>query len=662
MQSGTWLGLSWKVHNLVRFSFVSLLLVLVVGVLPALAQEAAYSDPQARFTLAVPDGWADESTNQYGLFTNGDASLYVVAVPADDVQTGITAALTAVGLDFSTPPMQTSEIQEISGTWTQNVYAAADGSLAAALAQVDGDTTYALIFYAPSMAAMQGAAAADMRPIVQSFTLAGQENIFSQISDLSSSQPQPFDAALTADLEAYVRTALSQMGGSAAQVAVVQDGEIVYSGSFGTISVNAQTPITADTRFMVGSVTKPISGTLVATLVDDGVLTWDTPVVDLVPGFALMEADVTPQITVRHLLSHSSGIMLNRGWQSLLKYKPTQLLGIIPQTPLQFQPGQGALYNDTGYTVGIYAAVAAAGHPYDDTIFAPYSDLMQTRLFTPLGMTRTTLDIDTAVADGNYAVPHTLDYATGAIVPQGLDFESAVYPTAPASAIWSTATDVARYVQMQLNRGVTPDGTRIVSEANLMKTWTAQVDGGFGLDWFVGDYFGQRMISHNGLTIGYAAAASFLPDANLGVVVMTNRNVPDNFNNAVVQYVYELAFGLEHRGDVEAELAEEQFRTRYGEIWQGATPVDADAAAQYLGTYTNGIQVQYADDALVITTDYGNMPLVALPSAGEGAFAVSGAMGNFLIAAQFVPSTDGEMTLTLTSSLYGLPVTLTRID
>ena len=72
--------------------------------------------------------------------------------------------------------------------------------------------------------------------------------------------------------------------------------------------------------------------------------------------------------------------------------------------------------------------------------------------------------------------------------------------------------------------------------------------------------------------------------------------------------------------------------------------------------------MQYADDALVITTDYGNMPPVALPSSGEGAFAVSGAMGNFLIAAQFVPDTDGDMTLTLTSSLYGLPVTLTRID
>lgn len=647
---------------LARFTLIGLVLLIIgASVVPALAQEAAYSDPQDRFTLALTDGWVDESTVEYGLFTHGDASLYLVAVPAGAVQDGISAALNAVGLDTSAPPMQSSEIQEINGIWTQNVYMAADGSLFAALAQTVDETTYALIFYAPTMASMQGVAA-DMRPIVQSFTLTGQENIFSQIIDLGDSQPQPFDAARTADLEAYVSAALSRMGGSAAQVAIVQDGAIVYSGSFGTMSNDAETPITADTRFMIGSVTKPISGTLVAMLVDDGTLTWDTPIVDLVPGFTLMEADVTPQVTVRHLLSHSSGIVLNRGWQSLLKYTPTQLLGIIPQTPLQFQPGQGALYNDTGYTVGIYAAVTAAGYPYDDTIFAAYSDLMQARVFTPLGMTRTTLDIDTAVADGNYVVPHTLDYTTGAIIPQGLEFESAVYPTAPASAIWSTATDVARYVQMQLNRGVTPDGTRIVSEANLLETWTAQVDGGFGLDWFVGDYFGQRMISHNGLTIGYAAAASFLPDANLGVVVLTNRNVPDNFNNAVVNYVYELAFGLEHRGDVEAELAEEQFRARFGEIWQGVTPVDADAAAPYLGTYTNGIQVQYADDALVITTDYGDMPLQALPGAGAGRFAVSGAMGNFNIVAQFAPDANGDMTLTLNSTLYGLPVTLTRAD
>jgi hypothetical protein len=343
-------------------------------------------------------------------------------------------------------------------------------------------------------------------------------------------------------------------------------------------------------------------------------------------------------------------------------YSPTQLLTIIPQTPLQFQPGESALYNDTGYTVGVYGAVAGAGHPYDDAIFAPYSELMQSRLFAPLGMTRTTLDIDTAVADGDYALPHTLDFGTGSLVTQGLDFETMVYPTAPASAIWSTAADLARYLQMQLNHGVTPDGTRIVSEANLLETWTPQVEGGFGLDWFVNDYFGQRMISHNGLTIGYTAAASFLPDANLGVVVLTNRNMPDNFNNAVVQYVYELAFGIDHRGEVEATLAEEQYRTRFGELWQSVVPVEADLAAPYLGTYTNGIQVEFANDGLIITTDYGDMPLLAVPSAGEGVFAMSGAMGNFNISALFAPDASGRMTLTLNSWLYGLPITLTRVD
>lgn len=641
----------------IRFLVIVLTAVLVASV--TFAQEG-YSDPQGRFTLAVPEKWEDESTDQYGLFVNGEASLYVTAVPADDAQSGIAAALTVVGLDASSPPMQTNEVSEINGTWTQNVYMSADGSLFAVLARVDDGTAYALIFYAPSMAAMQGAVATDMRPIVQSFTLAGQQNVFNQVIDLADTPPRKIDAALTADLEAYVRAALTRMGGSAAQVAVVQDGAIVYSGSFGTISVEDETPITADTRFMIGSVTKPISGTMVAALVDEGVLTWDIPIVDLVPGFKLIESEVTPHVTVRHLLSHSSGIALNRGWQALLQYTPTQLLDVITQTPLQFQPGESSLYNDTGYTVGIYGAVAAAGHPYDDSIFAPYSDLMQSHLFTPLDMTRTTLDIDAVVADGDFALPHTLDYATGAIIPQGLSYEDAVYPTAPASAIWSTATDIARYLQMQMAGGVAPDGTRIVSEANLHETWTPQVEHGFGLDWFVGDYFGQRMISHNGLTIGYAAASSFLPDAGLGVVVMTNRNVPDNFNLAVVQYVYELAFGLEHRGDAQSELAEEQYRTRFAEKWQGTAPVDADLAAPYLGTYTNGIQVKYADDALVVTTDYGDMPLLALPGEGEGVFTVSGAMGNFNILAQFVPGADGGMTLTLNSTLYGLPVTLVR--
>lgn len=160
---------------LARFALIGLALFMIgASVLPALAQGTAYSDPQGRFTVALPGGWADESTGEYGLFNNGDASLYVVAVAADAVQDGITAALTAVGLDASAPPVQSNEIQEISGTWTQNVYMAADGSLFAALAQTEDDTTYALIFYAPSMGAMQGVAA-DMRPIVQSSRRRGRK-------------------------------------------------------------------------------------------------------------------------------------------------------------------------------------------------------------------------------------------------------------------------------------------------------------------------------------------------------------------------------------------------------------------------------------------------------------------------------------------------------
>jgi hypothetical protein len=187
-----------------------------------------------------------------------------------------------------------------------------------------------------------------------------------------------------------------------------------------------------------------------------------------------------------------------------------------------------------------------------------------------------------------------------------------------------------------------------------------------GCQWFwsglaVTDYFGQQQIFHNGLTLGYTALVSFLPDADLGVVVLTNRNTPDNFNYAVKQYVYELAFGLEHRGDVETNLAEEQYRNRTSEVWQHITPVDTDLAALYVGSYTHDIEVQFSDSALIIKSDYGDLPLLALSGVGDGVFAMSGALGNFDIVAQFAPDTNGDMTLTLNSWLYGLPVTLKRL-
>src|SRR5690606_7869169 len=99
----------------------------------------------------------------------------------------------------------------------------------------------------------------------------------------------------------------------------------------------------------------------------------------------------------------------------------------------------------------------------------------------------------------------------------------------PAGGAWSTVLDMAKYMIMQLNAGETPDGTRIVSEENLRHTWQPQVPisavDDYGLGWIVSDYRGLEMLSHAGNMLGFTSEFTFLPERDLGVVVLTNQRI-----------------------------------------------------------------------------------------------------------------------------------------
>ena len=135
------------------FLFAGLLLALMVtGLLPALAQETLYRDPAGLFTATIPDGWSDESTAEYGLFTHSGVSIYLLSVDGSDVQASIAAALariapemvdasSSVAVDFEAP----------SGTWTQVIYNLPDGRVANAVAQSNGSATAVLLVTAESI-------------------------------------------------------------------------------------------------------------------------------------------------------------------------------------------------------------------------------------------------------------------------------------------------------------------------------------------------------------------------------------------------------------------------------------------------------------------------------------------------------------------------------
>jgi hypothetical protein len=172
-----------------------------------------------------------------------------------------------------------------------------------------------------------------------------------------------------------------------------------------------------------------------------------------------------------------------------------------------------------------------------------------------------------------------------------VDAERLLLGLAPTGGAWSTAEDMARYLLTELNQGVAPDGAQVVSAYNLGETWQPQVPVNatmsYGLGWFVDSYKGQTLLHHGGNTSGFSTDLAFLPEAKLGIVVMSNGRLTNAFTQAVRYRLLELAFDQAHEFDAQASFAHNQTVELALAPVAGAVAVDPAVVTPYLGRYTN---------------------------------------------------------------------------
>jgi len=254
-------------------------------------------------------------------------------------------------------------------------------------------------------------------------------------------------------------------------------------------------------------------------------------------------------------------------------------------------------------------------------------------------MTRSTFDPAEALAGGDYALPHAADLS-GELRAIPVAAERSLLPVAPAGALWSSARDMVRYLQTELAGGVAPDGTRVVSAENLAATWALAVpvpsfpgisptvaasQTGYGLGWTSGEYHGLRVIGHAGGTNGFSAELAFLPEAQLGIVVLSNSLAVGMVLGAAFPYalqfrLLELLFDQPPR--IDAELA--PLTAALAAARPQPTPgVDPAAAAPYLGRYAEPelgeVSVSPRDGRLVLDTGKVRSELRPRAGGGDGA-------------------------------------------
>src|SRR5215212_2368763 len=441
-------------------------------------------------------------------------------------------------------------------------------------------------------------------------------------ADLAGVTPVPLTGERQAAFAAYITDMLAMTNVPGAAVAVVQNGEVVYQQGFGVRELGGSDPVTPETLMMIGSITKAMTSTMAATVVDDGEVTWETPVVDLLPSFAVADPELTRQLSLRNAFCACTGLP-PRDPELIFNSEdlpPERLVTSVGDLPLTAPLGQQFQYSNQMFGIGGYAAAVAA-EPSESDLLAAYVTAMRQRLLDPLRMDRSTFILDEVLASDDYARPHGLDLA-GAYHPASLeDDERYVLTVAPAGALWSSATEMASYLQMELAGGIAPDGTRIASGENLEATWQPQVAmpaiggsdvppematmaHGYALGWVVGDYHGQRLLSHSGGTFGFSAQAALLPDASLGLVILTNGVGADFFKLAVQYRLFELVFDQPATVDPLVRAAVAATAQQSAELQHQLGDVDPATVLPYLGRYTHPIlgevEIAMSDGTLIL--------------------------------------------------------------
>ena len=363
------------------------------------------------------------------------------------------------------------------------------------------------------------------------------------------------DTKALAVLSAFVETGRQKLGVPGVSVGIVQDGKVVFADGFGVRRIGSPDKPDGDTLFMIASNTKALTTLLLAKLLDEGKLTWETPVTNLLPSFKLGDPETTSRVLVKHLICACTGLP-RQDLEWLFEYGGLTCEGAM-KTLATMKPTSefGALFQ---YSNPMAAAAGFVGghvaYPSME-LGAAYDESMRTGVFEPLGMSATTLDFARALA-GNHASAHAPD-VDGKPALAVMDINYAVIPVRPAGGAWSSVRDMLKYVQMEIDEGKRLDGTRYVARETLLERRKPQVSIGqdttYGMGLVVETKYGTPVVHHGGDMIGFHSDMMWLPEHNVGAVVLTNADpgwiLRDTFQRKLLEVLFE------GRPEADADLA-----------------------------------------------------------------------------------------------------------
>ncbi|GAB3908095.1 serine hydrolase [Larkinella knui] len=374
------------------------------------------------------------------------------------------------------------------------------------------------------------------------------------------------------EFDAYVEAVRKEWNVPGLAITVVKDNQVIFKKGYGVRELGKSDPVDTQTLFACASTTKAMTVTLMGMLVDEGKVAWNDPVYKYLPELQFSDPYLTREVRVRDLLTHNTGIGGTDFFTGAMTIPANEMFRRMVYVKPSYSLRSGFVYQNIMYS--------AAGRIIERLTGKRWSEVMQERIFDPLGMTQTAPKRGLSKST-NMTKPHFNVNDTIRVIDYGADSE-----IGSAGAVWSSVDDMSKWIICMLDSSKYSGGRLVKPEtwAEIFKPQTMFPEDEYptmqvlkpswmtyGLGWYQHDYKGHKVNFHTGSLAGLTAITGQLPDEKLGVYVF------GNYDHAEVRHVllYKTLdwFALGGNRDWNAE-----FKTLYATLKQN----DGKAAKAFL--------------------------------------------------------------------------------
>lgn len=325
--------------------------------------------------------------------------------------------------------------------------------------------------------------------------------------------------------------------------AIVKDGEVISMQTHGVQKKGKEALIDEHTVFRLASISKGFAAVLAGLLVDQGYIDWNDKVTTHLPKFKLRSTTQTEAITIRHTLSHTTGLKEYAGTSLINKnLSCASVLRGLRNATIEEKPAKVFAYQNA-----IFSAISEIGRSTTDL---SYGSLLDSMIFKPLEMEDASSSYKSIMANENRAIPHTFSRRRGW---SSVDIRKKWYNVGPAAGVNASISDMAIWLQAMLGHqpNIIPESVLseifkphipINEDSKYYETWSPGLtDAYYGMGWRIFNYKKHKIVYHGGFVRGYRPEMGFCPTEDVGIVFLTNASKND-LSSTCVHAFFEMYF------------------------------------------------------------------------------------------------------------------------